>query len=154
MTGWRVQSEILPLEWRQIDRKTKTIRLDPGTTKNRRGRVINYADNAVLVALFEELWRQHEAMAEERTICTYVFHRSGRRIKGLRAAWARACEAAGLPGRILHDLRRSAVRNLVRSGVPDTVAMRITGHKTRSCSIATTSPARPTFVRGLGGFGG
>ena len=43
----------------------------------------------------------------------------GSRIRAFDKAWAAACAAAGCPGRIPHDLRRTAVRNMVRSRVPD-----------------------------------
>ena len=55
-----------------------------------------------------------------------------KRVTSIRKAWLAACRAAGLPGRIPHDFRRTAVRNYVRRGVSETVAMQLTGHKTRS----------------------
>jgi integrase len=80
----------------------------------------------------DSLWLEHKALEKAGTICRYVFHRHGRRIKGFRKAWANACEAAGLPGRIPHDLRRSAVRNMERAGLSRSVAMQLTGHKTEA----------------------
>jgi integrase len=61
-----------------------------------------------------------------------VFHRRGKPIASLRRAWAKAYEKAGVPGRIPHDLRRSAVRNLERAGVPRSTAMKMVGHKTEA----------------------
>lgn len=65
-------------------------------------------------------------------IVPWVLHRDGKPIKDFRAAWDAACTALGCPARIPHDFRRTAVRNLVRAGVPERVVMQITGHKTRS----------------------
>ena len=57
---------------------------------------------------------------------------AGQRISDPRKAWATACAAAGLPGLLIHDLRRSAVRNMEQAGVPRSVAMKLTGHKTEN----------------------
>jgi integrase len=57
---------------------------------------------------------------------------TGSQIRNFRKAWATACKAVGLVGMLRHDMRRSAVRNMVNRGVPERVAMSITGHKTRA----------------------
>ena len=61
-----------------------------------------------------------------------MFHRNGRPIRNFRKAWHDAVTEAGCPERIPHDFRRTAVRNLVGAGVPDRIAMALTGHKTRA----------------------
>src|SRR5439155_25108619 len=61
-----------------------------------------------------------------------VVNRDGKPIRTMRKAWNAACRAAGCPGRLLHDCRRTTVRNLERAGVSRSVAMKLTGHKTES----------------------
>lgn len=71
-------------------------------------------------------------LKEAGKIVPHVFHRNGKRIKNVRGAWLVACVDAGLPGRLVHDFRRSAVRNLERDGVSRSAAMAMVGHKTES----------------------
>jgi len=130
ITGWRIDSEVLSLEWRNVDRAKGEARLDPGRTKNGAGRVFPFTQ--ALRSLLDDLWRQHEVLAKAGAICPYVFQRHGKRIKDFRKAWAKACRLAGCPGRMPHDLRRSAVRNMERAGLSRSVAMQLTGHKTES----------------------
>jgi len=130
ITGWRIASEILPMEWRQVDWNGRVVRLDPGTTKNREGR--SFPFTAALESLLKGQFEEHKRLRGEGTYVALVFHRRGKRIRSLRGAWISACKAAGLPGRILHDFRRTAVRNLERAGVPRSTAMAMVGHKTES----------------------
>ncbi len=137
-TGWRVPSEITRLQWRQLDRRAGTVRLDPGTTKNSDGRLFPYGDLLPeLRDTIEGQWATHEALMARGILSPWMFPRlrgahPGRRVGSFRKAWLCACQKAGCPTRIPHDFRRTAVRNLVRAGVPERTAMQLTGHKTRS----------------------
>ena len=131
ITGWRTQSEVLTLQWRQVDFNAGQVRLDPGTTKNGEGRV--FPMTAALREVLAGQREERDRLRRERgSLCPWVFHRNGVPITAFTKAWKTACVKAGCPGRIPHDLRRTAVRNLVRSGIPERVAMQMTGHKTRS----------------------
>jgi len=127
-TGCR-RGEILSLQWAQIDLVERVVRLEPGTTKNAEARNL-----PLTTELFEVLSMQRSVRDTKWPACPWVFfNESGERIGQFRRSWATACKAAGLvrgedePDRLFHDLRRSGVRNLVRAGVPESVAMRISG---------------------------
>ena len=166
-TGWRVNSEVLTLQWPQVDRKAGTVQLEPGTTKNGRGRLIKFHDLEELRGAVEDQWAIHEELRRDGIICPWVFphtapaSKRGQRIKTYRRSWLSACKKAGIAGRIPHDFRRTAVRNLERAGVPRTVAMQISGHLTESVyrrydivsDADLTAAARQlnaAFVRGAG----
>ncbi len=129
------KGEILSIGCNQGDLLAKVVRLEPGTTKN---------DEARLLPLYGELLESVRMQLEIRNqlwpSCPWLFFRSGgRQIKSIKNAWNEACRRAGLwdektskPTRLFHDLRRTGVRNLVRAGVPERVAMQISGHKTRA----------------------
>ncbi len=133
--GWR-RSEILTLTLAQVDLKAGTLRLEPGTTKNDEGRLA-YLTPELRSLLTAQIERVRALERELGRIIPYLFPHldrphQGTRIKDFSEAWRSACTRAGVPGMLLHDCRRTAVRNLVNAGVPERVAMKVTGHKTRS----------------------
>jgi len=127
-TGWRV-SEISNLTWNQVDREQGIVRLEAGETKNDEGRTV-YLDEE----LKEVFNRQWEGRKKSGKLIPYVFPgKDGKdSIKDFRGAWDRACQDAGIGKRLFHDFRRTAIRNMVRAGIPERVAMMVSGHKTRS----------------------
>ena len=135
--GWRMQSEVLVLERRQVDLAAGAIRLDPGTTKNDEGRVA-YLSAALRAEVAAQIERVRAVERKTGRIIPHLFPylsgtaRLGQRRRDFRKAWNAACRAAGVPGMLRHDLRRTAVRDMVNLGVPERVAMTVTGHKTRA----------------------
>lgn len=122
-SGWR-KSEILTLKWNQVNIHNGIVRLEPGETKNSDGRNL-YME--------PDLWDLLKFLHKNRRIdCLFVFNHKGTAIRDFRKSWGTACTAIGKSGLLFHDLRRSAIRNMVRASIPERVAMTISGHKTRS----------------------
>jgi integrase len=107
------------------------IRLRPENSKNGEARCVTL--NGELEEVIKRRRTQHQVKVGSTVMLTdLVFHREGQPILDFRKAWAAATKLAGVPGRLFHDLRRCAVRNMIRASVPERVAMQISGHETRS----------------------
>ncbi len=157
-TGWRL-GEIVGLTWNKVDLKEGIIRLDPGETKNDEARSIHL--DSELLKEMKALLRDRRLGCPyvfHREVKDAEGKPAVEQIQSFRKAWATACIKAGLfevkkdaegnpivvkdkdgneetvkiPTRIFHDFRRTGVRNMVRAGVPERVAMKRSGHKTRS----------------------
>ena len=122
-SGWR-KREILELRWSEVDEPGGVVRLSPERSKTRVGRVLPIV--APIAAVLTRR-RAHRQGADP-----LVFRRDAVTVRAWRTAWPAACRRAGVPGRLLHDCRRTAARNLVRAGVPERVAMQLTGHRSRA----------------------
>ncbi len=122
-SGWR-RNEILHLTWAEVDLAGAVIRLSPRRSKTKAGRVLPISAPLRQV-LAHRLTRRR--VGEPR-----VFGRDGVAVRVWRTALRDACRKAQVPHRLLHDCRRTAARNLIRAGVPERIAMLLTGHKTRA----------------------
>jgi integrase len=152
ITGWRLTSELVPLQWNAVDFTNGLLRLED--SKNGEAREFFFTPELRRVL---EVQRERTDALEQATGKTFpvVFWRvkgpgvqkDGTPVKSFRKTWASACVKAGLgtdtrdddgrvtskkAHRIPHDFRRTAVRNLEMAGVPRSVAMAMVGHKTES----------------------
>ena len=117
ITGWRAMSELLSRQWRHVDLAKGWLRLDPGESKNGDGREFPFTpDMRSVLEAQREIVRTIER--EQACVIPWVFVQpDGSCIRDFRGAWRKACRDAGVPGRLVHDFRRTAVRNLERAGV-------------------------------------
>jgi len=125
MSEW---PELLDIRWPQVEFEGRIIALEPDETKNREGRSVPILEDDMRELLLEAK-RERDADWPDSP---WVFNRSGRQIKDFRGAWDEACKKASVPELNFHDLRRTAVRNMRRAGVPQVIRMKISGHKTDS----------------------
>lgn len=127
-TGCRL-GEVMSLQWADVNLKGQqpTFTIQAENAKNKHHRMLPiYGD---MVAAMK---KQKAARDKEYPKLGWVFHDgTGERLKTFYKAWTSACERAKLSGQLFHDLRRSAVRNMVRAGIPEKLAMELSGHRTR-----------------------
>ena len=118
------RGEILKLRWTQVDWEANIVRLEKQQTK---------AKQARCAPLYGELqgWLNMAYSARDPE-CPFVVSWKGHGIRELKTAWNKARQRAGVPKLLLHDLRRTAARNMIRAGVPEKTAMLIVGWKTRA----------------------
>lgn len=131
LSAWR-KGEIASLAWATVDREGRMIHLCPQDSKNGEGRSIPLEGQ--LWAIIERRWKARPVTNRrgQTYLAAQVFHLNGRPVGDFRQAWASAVKCAGLNGRLFHDLRRSGIRNMIRGGTSEVVAMSISGHRTRS----------------------
>jgi len=152
-TGWR-RREITSRCWRHVDLEAGMVRLEPGESKSGKPPEV-----FVSPELLDILRAQHAKAANkwpgERLDDRPMFFRPGGRPVGtFYKAWATACDTANVAGRLLHDLRRTAARDMVRSGTPERVAMTVTGHETHDVferyNIVSEQDRRDVAMRNAG----
>lgn len=134
-TGMR-PSEIRRLTWEMLNRETWTLHLAPQAAKTKKGRTIPLlGPKGAATPLLAIVKRRLRA---RRIGTPLIFHRvskgkAGRPVEDVRKAWRAALKAAGVSADLRpYDLRRTALRNMLRGGTDVAVAMRISGHRTRA----------------------
>jgi integrase len=111
---------LLRIKWTHVDVAASCVWME--------GKKVNRKPEPVAVPIYGDMTK---FLALQPRTSEYLFARGSRPIKDFRQRWYLACQEAGVPGLLFHDLRRTAIRNLRRAGVAESVIMKITGHRTR-----------------------
>ena len=120
------EGELLSIQWPQVDFKAGEIRLTAPTTKTKKARVL-----PIYVEMKAWLDMAPADRDSKYPKCQWVFQKNGERMGFNWRTWHSLCALAGVPSLLFHDLRRTALTNMVRAGIPEKVAMEVTGHRTR-----------------------
>jgi integrase len=155
LTGWR-KGSIASLRWSDVGEDVIYLRAE--NSKTRKAETIPLEGELAKIIERCRTAAVYQTNNRETRFAEYVFHSNGEPVGDFRKAWATACVAAGLGkmvcpkchaegpdrtcercgiatryrGKIFHDFRRTASRNMIAAGVPQAVAMKITGHRTDS----------------------
>jgi integrase len=119
--GFR-KAELLEMRCSQVDLLNNTVCLYSGETKNGEGRTVSLTEECRQLVTELRKGKQPEDFLITRG--------NGEPVRDFRETWDALVKTAGVPGLLFHDLRRSAVRNMIRRGVPQKTARQISGHKT------------------------
>lgn len=123
--GWRA-GEVRSLRVRHVDLASRTLRLDPHTTKDGDARAAVMPHNLFMLV---------QRCATGKKPEDALFTREGKPVTDFRGSWEAACAEAGVPDLLFHDLRRTACRNMDRRDIPESTIMKIMGLKTREIFI-------------------
>jgi integrase len=130
ITGMR-KGELSALRWSYLH--GDAIIIPVGVCKNRKPHRIPVSTQLAEILKRREAARSFESSKDVTQLSEYIFHRGdGLPVGDFKKSWRTATKAAGLSGRIFHDLRRTAVSDMIDAGVPQSTAMAISGHRTIS----------------------
>jgi integrase len=127
LVGWR-KGEIKSLLWDEVE--ADVIRLRAENSKNGESRIVTFESGELAELMERRKVARTTKPATGEVLAKHIFHHNGEPIGDFRKAWASACKLAGVSERPFHDLRRTAVREMLRSGVHESTARKISGHKT------------------------
>ena len=122
-TGTR-KGEVRQIRRDSIDLKAKRIALPGRITKNKKPRNLPiYGDMAAEIEM---------ALDAGSSECPFLIQHEGKPVYDWEKSWATACTDSGVPDALFHDLRRTALTNMIEAGFSEKEAMEISGHRTRA----------------------
>jgi integrase len=117
--------ELGKIQWSEVDFDRNEIIMKRYNTKAKKPRVLPiYGDMGEFLAMAKEV------RDAESPLCPWVFQRKGKRFVFANKVWKNRVKKLGVEGLLFHDLRRTALTNMIEAGFSEKEAMEISGHTT------------------------